>query len=71
MTLTEASTLQRAADSLADVESERPGQSARITQAQPAKPLLHVEAELHHIAIDGVVVLAFDADLADVFGLGP
>ena len=37
----------------------------------PPKTSLHVEAELHHVAVDGVVVLALDADLADLLGLRP
>ena len=32
---------------------------------------LHVEAELHHVAVAGDVVLALEADLAELLGLGP
>ena len=32
---------------------------------------LDVEAELHHVAIFGVVFLAFNTNLADIFGLVP
>src|SRR5918995_1158654 len=32
---------------------------------------LHVEAELHGVAVDHLVVLALDAELAHVAGLGP
>ena len=32
---------------------------------------LDVEAELHHVTIFGVVFLAFNANLADIFGLVP
>src|SRR5438105_1736069 len=50
---------------------ERPGHSILNATAEATKPLLHVEAELRDVAVDELVVLALDAQLADFLGLGP
>src|SRR5829696_2197713 len=38
---------------------------------RPSSARLHVEAELHDVAVGDLVVLALDAHLADLAGLGP
>ncbi len=50
---------------------ERPGHSVFNATVEATKPLLDVEAELHHVAVLGVVVLALDTDLAELLGLVP
>ena len=50
---------------------ERQGQRTRHATIPVAKTLLHVEAELHHVAVLGYVVFAFDPNFADFFGFRP
>ena len=53
-------------------ETERPGQKHYDRKtADRETDDLDVEAELHYVAVDGVVVLALDAELADVLGFVP